>query len=107
VPFRFDNYARHVGSRGDNQWYEWRIFMAEPPDTLATVSYVEYRLHETFPDPFRTSYDAESRFAIESSGWGEFMIPISVSLQDGKFEQTEYMLDLSKPWPADAVPGES
>jgi transcription initiation factor IIF auxiliary subunit len=98
--FRFDNYARHVGSREANEWYEWRVFMDEPPETLAKVSYVEYSLHPTFPNPFRTSYDAESRFAIESSGWGEFVIPIMVVLRDG-IEHTEYKLDLSKPWPAD------
>lgn len=103
MPFHFDNYARHVGSRGDYEWFKWQVFMDEPPPTLARVRSVEYRLHETFPDPIRTSEDAERRFAIDSSGWGEFMILITVYLQDGTEERTRYSLDLGKPWPVEAV----
>lgn len=105
MPFQFDNYARHVGSRGDYEWFEWQVFMDEPPATLETVRSVEYRLHETFPDPIRTSEDAKRQFTIESSGWGEFTIFITIYLQDGGEERTEYSLDLSRPWPEAAVLG--
>jgi transcription initiation factor IIF auxiliary subunit len=102
MPFRFDNYARHIGSRGEYAWFVWQVFMDEAPETLATVRSVEYRLHETFPDPIRTSEDREHRFAIELEGWGEFRILITVYLHDGGEERTEYHLDLKRPWPAEA-----
>jgi len=105
MPFQFDNYARQVGSREDYEWFEWQVFMDEPPATLETVRGVEYRLHETFPDLIRTSEDAKRQFAIESSGWGEFTIFITIYLQDGAEERTEYSLDLSRPWPEAAVLG--
>lgn len=100
MEFKFDNYARHVGSRGEYEWYEWKVFMDEPTEKLEKVSSVEYRLHETFPNPIRTVEDRSSRFALESSGWGEFRILITIYLKDETEEHTEYDLDLSKPWPS-------
>lgn len=100
MKFKFDNYARHVGSRGDYEWFEWKIFMDEPAEKLEKVKSVEYRLHETFPNPIRNVEDQNSQFALESSGWGEFQIYITIYLKDGTEEHTKYYLDLEKPWPS-------
>jgi peptidoglycan hydrolase-like protein with peptidoglycan-binding domain len=99
--FQFENYARAAGRQGGHDWFQWRVFMADPPERLGTVRSVEYRLHETFPDPIRIVEDRVSRFAIESSGWGEFWIFITIYLTDGSEENTQHWLDLSKPWPSD------
>jgi peptidoglycan hydrolase-like protein with peptidoglycan-binding domain len=96
--FKFDNYARRVGSHGSHDWFEWKVFMNEPDEKLDKVASVEYRLHETFPDPIRVVEDRSSRFAVESAGWGRFWIFITVYLKDGKETVTQYYLDLGKPW---------
>lgn len=110
MPFNFDNYARHVGSRvrsysgGESQpyeWYQWKVFMDEPDERLNQVRAVEYRLHETFANPIRIIEDRDSHFALKSSGWGVFWIYIIIYLNDGTEEYTRYYLDLHKPWPAD------
>ena len=100
--FTFDNFAKRVGKRGKYDWYNWKVFMNESAAKLQQVESVEYRLHETFPNPIRSVDDRESRFALESDGWGTFWIFITVYLEDGSEENTQYYLDLGKPWPADA-----
>jgi len=103
MEFRFDNYARYVGSRGEYEWYEWEVFMKEPaqPEELDQVKSVEYQLHETFPDPIRIVDDRNSRFALRSAGWGEFDIFITIYLKSGDKIETKYSLDLGKPPPPD------
>ena len=101
MEFRFDNYSRHVGTRGRYEWFEWKVFMDEPAEKLDKVRSVEYRLHETFPDPIRIIEDRDSRFALISAGWGKFWIFITIYLRDGTEQHTKYYLDLKKPWPAD------
>lgn len=68
--------------------------MSEPPEKLALVDYVEYRLHDTFPDPVRVAEDAQNKFVLSSSGWGEFRIIITVYLKDGKEIETTHDLKL-------------
>lgn len=101
MAFKFDNYSRRVGRRGRYEWFEWKVFMDEPPERLDEVESVEYRLHETFPNPVRVVEDRDSHFALRSAGWGEFEIFITVHLENGEEERTTYYLDLRKTWPTD------
>lgn len=98
MSFRFNNVARQVGTRGDLGWYEWIVYMDESPDRLELVDRVEYQLHETFADPIRVQEDPESRFALQSAGWGEFAVVITIYLKNGSEIRTDYQLDLGKPW---------
>lgn len=100
MEFKFDNYSRPAGRRGIYEWSEWKVFMDEPDENLDKVRSVEYRLHETFPNPIRMIDDRNSRFALKSAGWGEFWIFITVHLQDGTEEHVKFYLDLSRPWPS-------
>jgi transcription initiation factor IIF auxiliary subunit len=110
MDFKFNNYARLISTQmrsvsqaekaREVNWYEWKVFMDEPPETLKLVKAVEYRLHRSFPDPIRVVDDRDSRFALQTSGWGEFSMIIIVYLLDGTEVQTQYFVDLKKPWPA-------
>ena len=97
--FKFNNYSRHVGTRGEHHWYQWQVFMDEPPEKLAMVKSVEYHLHETFPNPIQVVDDQVSRFALTSAGWGQFEIFIIVYLNDGSEQNSRYYLNLGNPWP--------
>ncbi len=97
--FKFDNYSRRIGGGGKREWHEWKVFMDETADKLDKVSSVEYRLHETFPNPIRIIKDRNSRFALSSAGWGNFTIFITVYLDDGTEIPTKYFLELRKSWP--------
>jgi transcription initiation factor IIF auxiliary subunit len=95
--FHFDNYARPQGAKNGN-FFEWIVFMNEPQEVLEQVDMVEYRLHETFPNPIRVQTNVEENFALRASGWGTFMIYITVHLKDGSETQETYHLSFSKPW---------
>lgn len=96
---RFNNQARPEGARSSRPYYLWKVFVDEPPGVLATIAEVEYILHPTLPEPVRVSKDRGDRFAISSSGWGEFDIAIRLTYVDGRQEDTVYSLDLNKGWP--------
>jgi transcription initiation factor IIF auxiliary subunit len=98
----FNNYAKEIATEEDElQYFRWKVFVDEPDEVLERIRSVEYRLHETFPNPIRLVTDRESRFALESAGWGEFVIFITVEVIHGEGVDTKYRLDLSKPWPPD------
>jgi YEATS family len=99
MTIKLDNYARKVGERSGRQRYRWRVFVAEPEEVLRTIRSVTYRLHPTFPNPVRLSVDRQSKFAIESVGWGEFEIAAAVEFNDGADEETRYQLRLNTTWP--------
>lgn len=92
----FENEAEYVGSRGEYDWFKWRLFLDEPTAELDEVDSVEHRLHETFPNPDRLVRDPNSQFALQSSGWGEFPVHITVHLRDGGEIHTQYDLDLAQ-----------
>lgn len=98
---RFNNYARKTGDQYGRPYYEWRVFVNEPPSVLQTIEQVDYVLHPTFPDPFRTSRNRDNAFELAASG-GEFTIVITVHFTNGKEAKTGYYLNLSKPWPPEA-----
>jgi len=78
--------------------------MDEPSERLDLVDHVEYRLHETFFEPIRVMRDRKSLFAVDSSGWGEFVINITIYLKTGAEAYVKYELDLSKPPPPPGEP---
>lgn len=102
---KLDNYAKSAQSNDGLQYYRWRVFVDEPAERLKMIKRVIYALHPTFPKPVQLRSNAEDRFSLETSGWGEFKILVTVEFHDGHEEVFEYPLDLSKPWPEEAAAG--
>jgi len=97
---RFANYSMRLGKRHEYDWYEWCVFVDEPAETIGLIRSVEYVLHPTFPDPVREVSDKARRFAMFSSGWGEFTIDISVTCEDSSVVRTRHDLRLREDdWP--------
>lgn len=96
---RFNNYARHIGELYGRTYYQWRVFVDEPMAVLDRIEEVQYLLHPTFPEPFVIRKYPGDGFALETSGWGEFTIVITVKFKDGIAVRTSYRLNLSKGWP--------
>jgi transcription initiation factor IIF auxiliary subunit len=55
-----------------------------------------YVLYPTFPNPERTVRNCDERFALETSGWGEFTIAANVKFRDGHTETATHRLDLGR-----------
>jgi transcription initiation factor IIF auxiliary subunit len=68
--------------RGREDWWDWEIHLEGSREELSEVEYVEYTLHETFPNPIRRSYDPSDGFKLETSGWGTFEVSIRIHFKD-------------------------
>jgi hypothetical protein len=101
APVRFNNYAKSLAREGDSQYYQWRMFVDEPPERLSLIEEVEYLLHPTFPQPRQVRRNPGDGFALETAGWGEFTPLITVKYKDGRQQRVRYQLVLDpgkKPW---------
>jgi transcription initiation factor IIF auxiliary subunit len=95
---KISNRARPVEKEGEDDYFEWEVYLEEPDAVLDQIDHVIYRLHETFPEPIRTVTNREERFALRSRGWGEFTLGVVVVYKDGSRESQRYRLDLSRAW---------
>jgi len=95
---KFNNLARYTGLRNGQDWYEWLVYVDEPSEVLSQIKSVEYLLHRSFPNPLRKRVNRDENFSLESSGWGEFTMRITVFFNNGRRIETSYNLDLSKKW---------
>jgi len=86
-----------TSQKDDNKkdYYKWSVWIEPNESELSEIDYVEYLLHPTFPNRLRTSNDATSNFKIDSTGWGEFRIDISISKKSGDIIQLAHWLSLS------------
>lgn len=93
---QFNHYAKKIQSTGKRQWYKWKIFVDEQPGIINEIESVTYVLHPTFPNPIRIVTDANSKFALEESGWGSFTMLIRTNFKNGEEFEIDYFLDLEK-----------
>lgn len=95
---KLNNRARPLEKVGEDEYFEWEVYIDEPDTVLDRIDHVIYRLHETFPEPIRTVANREEKFALRSRGWGEFALGVVVVYKDGTRDSQSYRLDLSKAW---------
>jgi len=96
---RLNNFSKRLEKRERDWYYRWKVFVDEPVEELARIESVEYTLHPTFPQPHQVRNNRQEKFALETSGWGEFTMMATFHFTDGSKEKVPYWLDLSKGWP--------
>src|SRR5215467_18289 len=64
-------------------WWEWSVWIEGGATELEQVREVLYTLHPTFRQPVRKVTDRNTKFRLESAGWGEFMVFATVRLETG------------------------
>lgn len=90
------------GSEGQD-WWRWAVWIEADDAELDDLAWVEYRLHPTFPSPIQRTTDRASRFRLDASGWGEFMIGVRLHRKsDGSDVELSHWLELEKPGGASA-----
>ena len=77
----------------ENYW-EWSVELDGEPEELDKVLFVEYTLHETFPNPIRRISTRENNFKLKTAGWGEFMIYAKVLFKDKTNSRLNHWLKL-------------
>lgn len=96
---RFNNYAKATSTLQGRTYYNWRVFVDEPNEVLARIAEVQYLLHPTFPNPLQVRTNPNDKFAVDGTGWGQFLIQITIKYKDHSTETTSYYLDFTKGWP--------
>jgi len=96
---KFNNYAKRGRQFQGRTYYDWRVFVDEPAPVLNEIAEVQYLLHPTFPNPLQVRTDPKEKFAVETSGWGEFTIQITIRYKNGSTQLASYHVDFNKAWP--------
>ena len=78
----------------EDRW-DWEVHLDGDGEELDEIEYVEYNLHETFPNPVRRIYDRESGFQLQTSGWGTFTLYIRIHYKNKKRADDYESLELS------------
>ena len=79
------------------QWWKWAVWIEGPDAALNKIELVEWALHPTFPRPIRVSKDRESKFRLDTAGWGGFQILARVQQKDGNQIKLLHQLKLYYP----------
>ena len=82
---------------GGNDWWDWSVWLEGTDAELDAVSYVEWRLHPTFPDPVRRVANRQSKFRLDTGGWGTFVVHAVISMKTGSTERLRHQLQLQYP----------
>jgi len=96
---KFNNFAKTDRMFSGRMYYKWRVFVDEPTDVLDKIAEVQYLLHPSFPEPLQVRTKPDDKFAVESSGWEEFNIEITVKYKDKSTVKKSYHLDFDRKWP--------
>jgi hypothetical protein len=96
---KFNNYAKPVNTQDRRTYFKWRVFVDEPDQVLNRIAEVQYLLHPTFPEPLQIRTNPNDKFAVDASGWGEFLIQITIKYKDQTTVKTGYQLNLGNRWP--------
>lgn len=81
----------------DDDWWEWAVWIEGTKDELDSIESVTYTLHSTFREPVRTVTDRQTKFRLQTEGWGVFTIYARVKFADGKSSELAHELELHYP----------
>ena len=76
-----------------NYW-TWTMWLSGTPRDLDQIEMVEYLLHPSYPNRRRVSRSRTNGFRIQSNGWGEFKVIVTITFDSGKSERREHWLRL-------------
>jgi len=65
----------------ERKW-QWSVWIEGDDSELDSIEHVTYQLHETFVNPVVVISDRESNFKLDSSGWGQFVMYITIDHKD-------------------------
>lgn len=88
-----------------SSFWKWRVWLDGDSDELDNIQSVIYQLHSTFKNPIREISDRQSGFRIDSAGWGQFMIYLTIKYNDGYEEKRKHWLQFSAAAPSKELEG--
>jgi transcription initiation factor IIF auxiliary subunit len=88
---------QYVGNGRDDHYWSWSIWLEGPEAELDGVDYVEYTLHRTFYKPVRRIKDRQTKFKLNTYGWGTFTIYAKAFTKEGGVVPLQHDLELHVP----------
>lgn len=82
--------------RGEDYW-DWWIWIEGSQEELDQIDHVTYILHPTFPNPVREVKNRSTKFRLDTSGWGVFLIRATIKHKNGKETPLTHNLTLKYP----------
>ena len=67
-----------------DEWWQWWIWIDGTDIDLDKIQKVIYNLHSSFLKPVRTVKNRNTKFKLQTAGWGTFTIFAKVVLNDGE-----------------------
>jgi len=83
---------------GESQW-KWSVWLEGSQAELDAVKHVTYHLHPTFEKPVVKRSKRKTKFRLNRSGWGTFVIKIEVRKKDGSTDWMRHRLRFSQTEP--------
>jgi transcription initiation factor IIF auxiliary subunit len=93
MPLSIEQDAQYVG----NDRWSWSVWLEGSTSELDDIDRVVYILHPTFHNPVREVEDRNSKFRLDTSGWGTFTIRAKVIHRDGRETPLKHDLKLVYP----------
>ncbi|MGK7867204.1 pYEATS domain-containing protein [Falsiroseomonas sp. E2-1-a20] len=95
APLRIENVAVPLG---EFRW-NWKAYVAGPPQEIAQIECVIYTLHPTFVEPVRKicdNSDANFPYALDAVGWGTFSLRARIEFKNGSSREYVHALSFSR-----------
>jgi hypothetical protein len=82
-------------TRKSSRYWSWRAWIEGSPDELDGIDEVVWILHPTFTNPIRSIKSRETKFRLDTSGWGEFKLRAEVHPKSGPVQRMSHWVKLS------------
>jgi len=83
-PIIYGNISQHFGKKreSDGHTHDWTVYVKpyENEDMSSYVKKVQFRLHESYPNPNRIV--SKPPYEVSETGWGEFEVQIKIHFND-------------------------
>jgi len=83
-PIIYGNISQHFGKKreSDGHTHDWTVYLKpyENEDMSSYVKKVQFRLHESYPNPNRIV--SKPPYEVSETGWGEFEVQIKIHFND-------------------------
>lgn len=91
---------KQTSSSVDGERWKWSIWVEATPEEYDQIAEVTYKLHPTFKRQIIKRRSAKTKFRLNSSGWGTFVVDISIAFKSGLVQKHKHRLKFYQSQPS-------
>jgi hypothetical protein len=85
-----------IANRKTSRYWGWSAWIEGTPEELDNIDEVVWRLHPTFTNPIRRINSRDTKFRLDSSGWGEFKLRAEIHQKSGPVQKLNHWVELTE-----------